>query len=184
MRGESGKPAGEFHPVLAGLGADKDTDMGCPACLLDDAKASSLEGFPADFLCGSRQGIECHDPGSGREGNADRVEEPGADKEDLVCSGILCRGKTAAKHLAPVRRPSPPFRNTDINPPLLQERFHCRDKVDVLDGGDEAHALSGQVRDGLFQHHHIEINLVGQEDDPVLLIDRLMTYMDEYVCLV
>jgi hypothetical protein len=109
------------------------------------------------------------------------VEESGADKKDLVGSGILCRGKTAAEYLAPVGGPSPPFRHPHIDTFLSQERFHRRYQVDVLDGGYKTGGLPSQERNGSFQHRHIETYRVGKKDDPVLHIDRCMADMDEHI---
>ena len=172
------------HPVLAALGADDDADALCPTGLLDDGKPSAQKGIPAHFLCGSCQGIERHDPRFRGKGNADRVEEPGTDKEDLVSPRFFCRGKTAAEHLPPAGCPALPVSNPDIDAPFFQERFHRRDQVDVLDGRDKTRGLSFEEREGIFQHCDIEVNLVWQEDDPVLRVDRRMADMDEHVGMV
>lgn len=51
----------------------------------------------------------------------------------------------------------------------------------MLDARDKAGCLSFEERQGFFQHRHIKVNLIGQEDDPVLLIDRRMAHVDEHV---
>jgi hypothetical protein len=83
-----------------------------------------------------------------------------------------------------VGRTSPSFRYPDIKTPFLQERFHCRDQVDVLDARDKAGCSPLKERDGFFQHRYVEVHLVRQEDDPVPFIDRCMADMDEYIGMV
>ena len=51
----------------------------------------------------------------------------------------------------------------------------------MLDGGDQAGRFPPKERDGFFQHRHIKVNLIWQEDNMVLLIDRCMAHVDEHV---
>jgi hypothetical protein len=54
----------------------------------------------------------------------------------------------------------------------------------MLDRSDKTRGLSPKEHKSFLQHPRIEINLVWQEDDLFLRIDRRMTYVDEHVCMV
>jgi len=51
----------------------------------------------------------------------------------------------------------------------------------MLDGGDKSGRFPFEERDGVLQHGNIEADFPRQEDDPLLLIDRRVSEMDEHV---